>query len=152
MELVHLPEKTWIFRKLFAKHWLPIRQRIAQLLSIQIEKGVLSGDKLGNDLQRILKQLKNYDSMLLVCTHCPAIKNLIKKTSNPLVNYLIQLMNWWNWFSKYGQVNKIQLKRYLCPQVRPEQLKLFRYNSKKVFDVYISKVYPVVQDEMDFTF
>ena len=34
----------------------------------------------------------------------------------------------------------------------PEQLKLFRYNSKKVFDVYISKVYPVVQDEMDFTF
>ena len=34
----------------------------------------------------------------------------------------------------------------------PEQLELFRYNSKKVFDVYISKVYPVVQDEMDFTF
>jgi len=34
----------------------------------------------------------------------------------------------------------------------PEQLKLSRYNSKKVFDVYISKVYPVVQDEMDFTF
>jgi len=34
----------------------------------------------------------------------------------------------------------------------PEQLELFRYNSKKVFDVYISKVYPVLQDEMDFTF
>ena len=34
----------------------------------------------------------------------------------------------------------------------PEQLELFSYNSKKVFDVYISKVYPVVQDEMDFTF
>jgi len=34
----------------------------------------------------------------------------------------------------------------------PEQLELFRYNSKKVFDVYISKVYPVVQDEMGFTF
>ena len=33
----------------------------------------------------------------------------------------------------------------------PEQLELFCYNSKKVFDVYISKVYPVVQDEMDFT-
>ena len=25
----------------------------------------------------------------------------------------------------------------------PEQLELFSYNSKKVFDVYISKVYPV---------
>ena len=34
----------------------------------------------------------------------------------------------------------------------PEQLELFHYNSKKVIDVYISKVYPVVQDEMDFTF
>ena len=34
----------------------------------------------------------------------------------------------------------------------PKQFELFRYNSKKVFDVYISKVYPVVQDEMDFTF
>ncbi len=34
----------------------------------------------------------------------------------------------------------------------PEQLELSRYNSKKVFDVYISKVYPVLQDEMDFTF
>ena len=34
----------------------------------------------------------------------------------------------------------------------PEQLELFRYNSKKVFDVYISKVYAVLQDEMDFTF
>jgi hypothetical protein len=31
-------------------------------------------------------------------------------------------------------------------------LERFRYNSKKVFDVYISKVYAVLQDEMDFTF
>ena len=49
MELVHLPEKkpeftvrSGIFRKLFAQHGLPIRQRIAQPLSIQIEKGVLA--------------------------------------------------------------------------------------------------------------
>ena len=34
----------------------------------------------------------------------------------------------------------------------PEQLWLFRYNIKYVFDVYISKVYPVVQDEMDINF
>jgi len=33
-----------------------------------------------------------------------------------------------------------------------KQLEQFRRNSKKVFDVYISKVYPVLQDEMDFTF
>ena len=93
--------------------------------------------------------------MILYCLFAHIILQLkpkLKNTSNPLVNYLIQLMKWWNGFSKFGQVNKIQLKRYLCPQGSPEQLELFRYNSKKVFDVYISKVYPVVQDEMDFTF
>ena len=67
--------RSWIFRKLFAKHGLPIRQRIAQPLSIQIEKGVLRGEKLENDLQRILKKLKNYDSILLAYPRYPAIEN-----------------------------------------------------------------------------
>ena len=38
------------------------------------------------------------------------------------------------------------------PTGSPEKQELFLYNSKRVFDVYISKVYPVLQDEMDFTF
>ena len=50
--------RSGISRKLFAQQGHPIRQRIAQPLSIQIEKGVLSGEKLKNDLQRILKPLK----------------------------------------------------------------------------------------------
>ena len=56
--------RSGISRKLFGQHGLPIRERIAQPLSIQIEKGGLSGEKLENDLQRILKPLKNYDSIL----------------------------------------------------------------------------------------
>ena len=58
--------------------------------------------------------------MILYCWLAHIIRQLktkLKNTSNHLVNYLIQLMKWWNGFSKYGQVNKIQLKRYLCPQV-----------------------------------
>ena len=58
--------------------------------------------------------------MILCCWLAHIILQLkprLKNTSNPIVNYLIQLMKWWNGFSKYGQVNKIQLKRYLCPQV-----------------------------------
>ena len=51
------------------------------------------------------------------------------------------------WPSKQDSVETIFMST-----VSPEQLELFRHNSKKVFDVYISKVYPVVQDEMDFTF
>ena len=50
------------------------------------------------------------------------------------------------WPSKQDSVETVFMSTGI-----PEQLKLFRYNSKKVFDVYISKVYPVVQDEMDFT-
>ena len=47
--------RSRISRKLFGQHGLPIRERIAQPLSIQIEKGGLSGEKLEHDLQRILK-------------------------------------------------------------------------------------------------
>jgi len=61
--------RSGIFRKLFAQHGLPIRQRIAQPLSIQIEKGVLCGENLENDLQRILKPLKNYDSIYIAGLH-----------------------------------------------------------------------------------
>ena len=93
--------------------------------------------------------------MILYCWLAHIIRQLktkLKNTSNPLVNYLLQLMKWWNGFNKYGQVNKIQLKQYLCPQVVRNNWNCSVYNSKKVFDVYISKVYPVLQDEMDFTF
>ena len=41
--------RSGISRKLFGQHGLPIRERIAQPLSIQIEKGGLSGEKLEND-------------------------------------------------------------------------------------------------------
>ena len=60
-------------------------------------------------------------------------------------------MKWWNGFSKYGQVQD-SVETVFMSTGSPEQLELSLYNSKKVFDVYISKVYPVVQDEMDFTF
>ncbi|MCH2266480.1 MAG: hypothetical protein MK515_08440 [SAR324 cluster bacterium] len=93
--------RSGIFRKLFAQHGLPIRQRIAQPLSIQIEKGVLSGEKLENDLQRILKPLK---ILILYCWLAHIIRQLkpkLKNTSNPLVNYLIQLMKCWNGFLSF---------------------------------------------------
>ena len=152
MELVHLPEKPWIFRKLFAKHWLPIRQRIAQPLSIQIEKGVLSGEKLGNDLQRILKPLKNYVSMLLACTHYPAIETEIKKHLKPFCQLLDPVDEMVEWVQQIWPSKQDSVETVFMSTGSPEQLELFRYNSKKVFDVYISKVYPVVQDEMGFTF
>ena len=89
--------RSGISRKLFGQHGLPIRERIAQPLSIQIEKGGLSGEKLENDLQRILKPLKNYDSILLACTHYPAIENEIKKHLKPssqLLDPVDEMVGW----------------------------------------------------------
>ena len=51
------------------------------------------------------------------------------------------------WPSKQDSVETVFMST-----VSPERLELFLYNRKKMFDVYISKVYPVVQDEMGFTF
>jgi len=145
--------RSGIFRKLFAKHGLPIRQRIAQPLSIQIEKGVLSGEKLENDLQRILKPLKkNYDSILLACTHYPAIENEIKKHLKPSCQLPDPVDEMVEWVQQIWPSKQDSVETEFISTGSPEQLELFRYNSKKVFDVYISKVYPVVQDEMDFTF
>ncbi len=86
--------------------------------------------------------------MILYCWLAHIIRQLktkLKNTSNPLV----EMVEWVQqiWPSKQDSVETVFMSTG-----SPEQLKLFRYNSKKVFDVYISKVYPVVQDEMDFTF
>ena len=56
------------------------------------------------------------------------------------------------WVQQIWPIKQDSVETIFMSTGSPEQLELFRYNSKKVFDVYISKVYPVVQDEMDFTF
>ena len=144
--------RSGISWKLFAQHELPIRQRISQPLSIEIEKGVLCGENLENDLQRSLKPLKNYDSILLACTHYPAIENEIKKHLKPSCQLLDPVDEMVEWVQQIWPSKQDSVETVFMPTGSPEQLELFLYNSKKVFDVYISKVYPVVQDEMGYTF
>ena len=81
--------------------------------------------------------------MILYCLFVHIIRQLktkLKKTSNPLVNYLIQLMKWWNGFSKYGQVNKIQLKQYLCPQIVRNNLNCSVITAKKCLMLHFKSV------------
>ena len=112
----------------------------------------MSGEKLENDLQRILKPLKNYDSILLACTHYPAIETEIKKHLKPYCQLLDPVDEMVEWVQQRRPSKQDSVETVFMSTGSPEQLELFRYNSKKVFDVYISKVYPVVQDEMGFTF
>jgi glutamate racemase len=53
--------------------------RIAQPLSALIEAGELSSPKMHATLARILGPLKNYDSVLLACTHYPAVAAQIQR-------------------------------------------------------------------------
>ena len=112
----------------------------------------MSGEKLENDLQRILKPLKNYVSMLLACTHYPAIETEIKKHLKPYCQLLDPVDEMVEWVQQRRPSKQDSVETVFMSTGSPEQLERFRYNSKKVFDVYISKVYAVLQDEMDFTF
>ena len=112
----------------------------------------MSREKLGNDLQRIMKLLNNYVYMLLACTHYPSIETEIKKTLKPSCQLLDPVDEMVEWVQQIWPSKQDSVETVFMSTGSPEQLELFRYNSKKVFDVYISKVYPVVQDEMDFTF
>ena len=52
---------------------------------------------LGNALQRILKLTKNFVSMLLACTHYPAIETEIKKHLKPscqLLDPVDEMVEW----------------------------------------------------------
>ena len=99
-----------------------------------------------------MKPLKNYDSILLVCTHYPAIETEIKKNLKPSCQLLDPVDEIVEWVQQIWPSRQDSVETVFMSTGSPEQLELFRYNSKKVFDVYISKVYAVVQDEMDFTF
>jgi len=112
----------------------------------------LSGEKLENDLQRILKPLKYYDSILLAFTHYPAIENGIKKHLKPSCQLLDPVDEMVEWVQQIWPSKQDSVETVFMSTGSPEQLELSRYSSKKVFDVYILKVYPALQDEMDFTF
>ena len=112
----------------------------------------MSGEKPENDLQRFLKPLKNYDSILLACTHYPAIENEIKKHLKPSCQLLGPVDEMVEWVQQIWPSKQDSVETVFMSTGSPEQLELFRYNSKKVFDVYFSKEYPLVQYEMDFTF
>ena len=103
-------------------------------------------------MQRILKLLNNFDSILLACTHYPPIETEIKKHLKPLCQLLDPVDEMVEWVQQIWPSKQDSVETVFMSTGSPEQLELLRYNSKKVFDVYISKVYPIVQDEMDFTF
>jgi len=69
--------RSQLFRRGLERPGRSIVQRIAQPLSAHIERGSTQSADCARDLDRILAPLRTADSILLACTHYPAIKSLI---------------------------------------------------------------------------
>jgi glutamate racemase len=69
--------RSQLFRRGFARAGRRIVQRIAQPLSAHVERGSTKSPACARDLDRILAPLRTADSILLACTHYPAIAHLI---------------------------------------------------------------------------
>jgi len=67
-----------IYRKVFARQNIEIKQRIAQPLSGLIESGDVSSEILRSECKKILTPLRNCSHILLACTHYPAIIPMMK--------------------------------------------------------------------------
>ena len=67
-----------IYRKYFENQGIKVIQRIAQPLSILIEKGDIDSPQVDIEIARILKPVRKVDALLLACTHYPVLKNKIQ--------------------------------------------------------------------------
>ncbi len=67
------------YRRAFANHGIPLRQRIAQPLSARIESGDISSAELRGECRKILGPIRDCSHLLLACTHYPAITPLLSE-------------------------------------------------------------------------
>lgn len=73
-----------------------VRQRIAQPLSAYIEAGDLSSTALRKDLRRIMAPLRSVDTLVLACTHYPALAPAIQAEAPDarLVDPAASMLRW----------------------------------------------------------
>ncbi|MEQ8688594.1 MAG: aspartate/glutamate racemase family protein [Imperialibacter sp.] len=67
------------YKKALQSSGITVKQRIAQKLSILIEKGIISGEEIESVVRKVVAPFKEEQALLLACTHYPAILNLFKK-------------------------------------------------------------------------
>ncbi|MEM9339477.1 MAG: aspartate/glutamate racemase family protein [Bacteroidota bacterium] len=70
--------RSRFYQKNLKKRSKQVKQRIAQQLSILIERGEVETAEVDKAAKRILEPIKTYDRLLLACTHYPAIRKKIE--------------------------------------------------------------------------
>lgn len=74
--------RSGYYRRELQKEGLKTLQRVAQPLSILIERGEVEGKVVNNTVLKIIKPLSGCDSILLACTHYPVLNDVIRKYSS----------------------------------------------------------------------
>ena len=102
--------RAQFYKKELEKKGLKIKQRIAQELSILIERGELESDYTINTLKRIINPLKKQEALLLACTHYPALSGQIQKMypSLKLIDPIDEVMDFLmehSWLESAGHVS-----------------------------------------------
>lgn len=74
--------RSGYYRRELNKAGVKTSQRVAQELSILVERGEISGTSVDKAIAEILKPIASCDSILLACTHYPVLSDAIKKYTN----------------------------------------------------------------------
>lgn len=73
--------RSGYYRNQLGKKGIKTIQRIAQPLSILVERGEVEGDTVDIAVSKVVRPLASCDAILLACTHYPVLSNVIKKYS-----------------------------------------------------------------------
>ena len=101
--------RAQFYKNELKKNGLMVKQRIAQELSILIERGELDSDYTIKTLKRIIDPLKHQEALLLACTHYPALSDKIQKMY-PVLKLIdpkeevVSFITEHNWLESAGQI------------------------------------------------
>jgi glutamate racemase len=76
--------RSGYYRRELNKAGIETRQRIAQPLSILVERGEVRGVAVDEAVSKIIRPLKGVDAILLACTHYPVLSDVISKYAGPV--------------------------------------------------------------------
>jgi glutamate racemase len=131
--------RSGFYRRELSKAGLQTSQRVAQPLSILVERGEVDTQAVDDAVAKIIGPLNDCDSILLACTHYPVLSNVIRKyTSARLIDPVEELYRSVRRYLAKGQIDLPT--RFLTTGDKKLMIKA----AKKAFDVDIPDVAHVV--------
>ena len=83
--------RSGFYRRELRKLGIKTSQRVAQPLSILVERGEVKGRLVEETVAEIMKPLRGCDSVLLACTHYPVLSDIILKHCSRVIDPVDEL-------------------------------------------------------------